>query len=129
MTVLRSFWLWSAAFAVVLVVAITLTPSTPSQATRIAHLESLVKCPSCDDLSVADSNATTAVAVRHEITQDVGSGMSDNKILTTIEAQYGPQILLSPSTSGLGALLWVVPIAALVVLIAALLRLARRRRA
>jgi cytochrome c-type biogenesis protein CcmH len=129
MTLLRSFWLWLVAFAVVLAIAVAVNPSAPSNSTRIAHLESLVKCPACEDLSVAESNATSAIAVRHEITQDVGSGMSDNKILTTIEAQYGPQILLSPSTSGLGALLWVVPIAALVVLIAALLRLARRRRA
>ena len=129
MTLLRSFWLWLVAFAVVLAIAVAVNPSAPSNSTRIAHLESLVKCPACEDLSVAESNATSAIAVRHEITQDVGSGMSDNKILTTIEAQYGPQILLSPSTSGLGVLLWVVPIAALVVLIAALLRLARRRRA
>ena len=129
MTLLRSFWLWLVAFAAVLAIAVAVNPSAPSNSTRIAHLESLVKCPACEDLSVAESNATSAIAVRHEIAQDVGSGMSDNMILTTIEAQYGPQILLSPSTSGLGTLLWLVPLAALVVLIAALLRLARRRRA
>jgi cytochrome c-type biogenesis protein CcmH len=126
--VLRSFWLWAAAFVVVLVIAITVTPSTPSAASRIAHLESLVKCPSCEDLSVADSNATTAVAVRAEITADVHHGESDNAILTSIEDAYGPSILLSPSTSGLGVLLWVGPLAVVLVVVLVGLRLVRRRR-
>ncbi len=128
MKVLRSFWLWAAAFVVVLVIAITVTPSTPSAASRIAHLESLVKCPSCEDLSVADSNATTAVAVRAEITADVHHGESDNAILTSIEDAYGPSILLSPSTSGLGVLLWVGPLAVVLVVVLVGLRLVRRRR-
>jgi len=126
--VLRSFWLWAAAFVVVLVVAITVTPSTPSAASRIAHLESLVKCPSCEDLSVADSNATTAVAVRAQITAEVHHGESDNAILTSIEDAYGPSILLSPSTTGLGVLLWVGPLAVVLVLVLVGLRLVRRRR-
>lgn len=128
MKVLRSFWLWAAAFVVVLVVAITVTPSTPSAASRIAHLESLVKCPSCEDLSVADSNATTAVAVRAQITAEVHHGESDNAILTSIEDAYGPSILLSPSTTGLGVLLWVGPLAVVLVLVLVGLRLVRRRR-
>jgi len=126
--VLRSFWLWAAAFVVVLVVAITVTPSTPSAASRIAHLESLVKCPSCEDLSVADSNATTAVAVRAQIAAEVHHGESDNAILTSIEDAYGPSILLSPSTTGLGVLLWVGPLAVVLVLVLVGLRLVRRRR-
>jgi cytochrome c-type biogenesis protein CcmH/NrfF len=127
-TVLRSFWLWAAAFAVVVAVAITVTPSASSQSTRIAHLESLVKCPSCQDLSVAESNATTAVAVRREITADVRRGESDNAILTSIEDAYGASILLSPSTSGLGVLLWVVPLGVVLVVVLVGVRLVRRRR-
>jgi hypothetical protein len=38
------------------------------------HLETLVKCPACDDLSVAQSNATSAIAVRHDIARDVHRG-------------------------------------------------------
>jgi cytochrome c-type biogenesis protein CcmH len=110
------------------VLAVVTAPSAPSSVTRIAHLETLVRCPACDDLSVAVSNATSAIAVRHEITADVHRGESDNKILTSLEAAYGPSILLSPPTSGLGALLWVVPVAGLVLVVVIGLRLARRRR-
>jgi cytochrome c-type biogenesis protein CcmH len=128
MNILRSFWLWVGAFVVIVVLAVATAPSAPSSVTRIAHLETLVRCPACDDLSVAVSNATSAIAVRHEISSDVHRGESDNKILTSLEAAYGPSILLSPPTSGLGALLWAVPVAGLVFLVAVGLRLARRRR-
>lgn len=128
MKVLRSFWLWVAALVVVGALALIVSPSASSTTTRIAHLESLVKCPSCEDLSVAQSNATTAVAVRHEIAADVAAGKSDDQILTSIEDAYGPSILLSPPTTGLGTLLWVVPLAVVLVLVVVGLRLRRRWR-
>jgi cytochrome c-type biogenesis protein CcmH/NrfF len=90
-------------------------------------LETLVRCPACDNLSVAVSNATSAIAVRHEIATKVHDGQSDNQILTSLESAYGTSILLSPPTSGLGVLLWVVPLIGLVILIASAIRLTRRR--
>jgi len=127
-TILRSFWLWAAALVIVFAFALSLPATQSSAATRIAHLESLVKCPSCEDLSVAQSNATTAVAVRHEIAADVAAGKSDDQILTSIEDAYGPSILLSPPTSGLGVLLWVVPLAVVVALVVVGIRLRARWR-
>jgi cytochrome c-type biogenesis protein CcmH len=111
----------------VVVIAVVSAPSTSSAAQRISHLESLVKCPSCEDLSVAQSTASSAVAVRHEIAQMVAKGDSDTQILTTIEDSYGPAILLSPSTSGLGTLLWLLPTGVFVGLLATVLVLRRRR--
>jgi cytochrome c-type biogenesis protein CcmH/NrfF len=57
----------------------------------------------------------------------VKEGESDNKVLTSLEATYGTSILLSPSTSGLGLLLWLVPLAAVAALAIAGVRLVRRR--
>lgn len=127
MRIVRSFSLWALAFVVVAVVALVSTPTTPSAASRIAHLETLVRCPSCEDLSVAVSDATSAFAVRHEIAADVHRGESDDEILTSLEAAYGTSILLSPPTSGLGTLLWAAPLLLVVVVVAVALRLARRR--
>jgi cytochrome c-type biogenesis protein CcmH/NrfF len=109
-------------------IALVLNPHPSSQSARIAHLETLVRCPACHDLSVAESNATSAVAVRNEIATKVKSGQSDNEILTSLESTYGASILLSPPTSGLGVLLWAVPIAGLGLLVGSSVRLARRRR-
>jgi cytochrome c-type biogenesis protein CcmH len=125
--ILRSFGFWCAVLVIVAVFAVVLSPQGSSESTRIAHLETLVRCPACDDLSVAVSNATSAVAVRHEITTKVHEGQTDDKILTSLEAAYGTSILLSPPTSGLGILLWVVPILGLLLLIASAIRLTRRR--
>jgi len=127
MTVVKSFWLWCLALVCVLAVALLEAPSTASTQGRIAHLESLVKCPACDDLSVAQSNATSSIAVRHDVTRRVKEGESDNKILTSLEATYGTSILLSPSTSGLGLLLWLVPLGVVLALAYASVRLVRRR--
>jgi cytochrome c-type biogenesis protein CcmH/NrfF len=127
MKYVKSFRLWCLALLCVLAVVLLEAPSTASTQGRIAHLESMVKCPACDDLSVAESNATSSIAVRHDIARRVHEGQSDTKILTSLEATYGTSILLSPSTSGLGLLLWIVPLAALVALIVAGFRLARRR--
>jgi len=126
-TILRSFALWCVAFVAVVAFTVVLNPHASSASARIAHIETLVRCPSCDDLSVAVSNATSAIAVRHEIVTKVHEGQSDNKILTSLESAYGTSILLSPPTSGVGVLLWVVPIVGLLVLIASAVRLTRRR--
>ena len=128
MKILASFRLWALALVVLAVFAVVSTPSAPSSQSRIAHLESLVKCPSCEDLSVAQSNATSAVAVRNEIAKKVKAGESDNQILTSLEDVYGTSILLSPSTSGIGALLWIGPLLVLIVVAVIGVRLARRRR-
>jgi cytochrome c-type biogenesis protein CcmH len=128
MKVLRSFWLWSVALLAVVALALVAAPSSPSAASRVAHLETLVKCPSCDDLSVVQSNATSAVAVRSEIATKVREGRSDNQILTSLEDVYGPSILLSPPTSGLGIILWVGPLLVLGFIVLVGVRLARRRR-
>ncbi len=128
MKVLTSFRLWALALVVVGVFAFVNTPTSPSTLSRIAHLESLVKCPSCEDLSVAQSNATSAVAVRNEIATKVRAGESDNQILTSLEDVYGTSILLSPSTTGLGVVLWLAPLLVLVVVAVIGVRLARRRQ-
>jgi cytochrome c-type biogenesis protein CcmH len=126
-SVLRSFRLWLGAFVVVVALGVATVPSASTGASRVAHLETLVRCPSCEDLSVAVSNATSAIAVRHEIVAAVRAGKSDSQILTSLEAAYGTSILLSPPTSGLGTLLWAVPVAVLAAALFIGLRLARRR--
>lgn len=122
-----SFRLWLIAVAAVVALALVSTPTSSSTAQRVAHLETLVKCPSCQDLSVAQSTSSSSLAVRHEISSMVAKGESDTQILTTIEAAYGPSILLSPSTSGLGALLWILPVAMFVGLGVTVVVVRRRR--
>ncbi|MGH9100275.1 MAG: cytochrome c-type biogenesis protein [Acidimicrobiales bacterium] len=86
------------------------SPQTPAQ--RASAVESRIRCPSCDDISVAESEAGSAVAVRHEITGLVAQGRTDGEIEAHLVAQYGSSILLVPPASGVSLLVWVVPAAA-----------------
>jgi cytochrome c-type biogenesis protein CcmH len=125
--ILASFRLWLCAVVLVAVAAVVVTPSGSTWQSRVAHLESLVRCPSCTDLSVAQSTQSSSLAVRAQITSMVKAGQSDTVILTTIERSYGANILLSPSTGGLGVLLWAGPLAVVVGATAIGLRLRKRR--
>jgi cytochrome c-type biogenesis protein CcmH len=98
---------------VVAVVALTIASfhtNGSSAAQRVAAIESVVKCPACKDVSVAQSEETTALAVRHEIAHDVAAGQSTGQIEQTLISQYGPTILLVPPDTGGFSLIWVVPI-------------------
>ncbi len=64
---------------IVLVVALVIgsgvfdsAPATSAQ--RAAAIEATVRCPSCTDLSVAESNVMIAIAVRHQIETMVAVG-------------------------------------------------------
>ncbi|MGD0746351.1 MAG: cytochrome c-type biogenesis protein CcmH [Acidimicrobiales bacterium] len=82
----------------------------PTVAQRAAAIEANVRCPSCTDLSVAESNATTAIAVRHQIEGMVAAGRSTADIDQALVAEYGQTILLVPPDTGGVPLIWIVPI-------------------
>ena len=81
---------------------------TPAQ--RVASIENVVRCPSCIDVSVAQSEETTALAVRHEIEHQVAQGRTTAQIEQTLVSQYGQTILLEPPDSGGNAVVWKAPI-------------------
>jgi cytochrome c-type biogenesis protein CcmH len=100
---------------VVLMVALVigsgaLDSSPPTAGQRAAALESGVRCPSCTDLSVSESNATTAIAVRHQIESMVAAGRSDADIDQALVSEYGQTILLVPPDTGGVPLIWIIPI-------------------
>jgi formate-dependent nitrite reductase complex subunit NrfG len=83
----------------------TAKPQTDAQ--RASAIGAVVRCPSCIDVSVDQSEETTALAVRHEIERLVAEGRSTAQIKQTLVSQYGPTILLEPP--GL-SLIWIIPI-------------------
>ncbi len=114
MSLLRSFRAWLLAAVAVAALVLVNAPATDSTAARVAHLESLVRCPSCENISVAESNATSAVAVRALINREVRAGKSDTEILTGLESTYGTAIILSPPARGWGVVLWLAPVGVMV---------------
>jgi cytochrome c-type biogenesis protein CcmH len=92
-----------------LVVGSGLGSAPPSAAQRAAALDGQLRCPQCEDLSVAQSNASSAIAVRRQVAAMVAAGDSVHQIEQSLVARYGERILLVPSADGLGFLIWLVP--------------------
>jgi len=84
------------------------SPQTVAQ--RAAVIEANVRCPACTDLSVAQSNSTTAIAVRNQIESMVAAGSSTADINQTLVSEYGQTILLTPPDSGGLPLIWIIPL-------------------
>jgi cytochrome c-type biogenesis protein CcmH len=125
---------WWTLFALALVVALLvgsglLGSSPPTNAERAHALESIVRCPSCEDLSAANSSAPTAAAVRADIRLQVAAGHSDRQIEQSLEAKYGNAIVLDPPASGWSLLVWLVPLVGIVVAAFLVGRTLYRRRA
>lgn len=101
----------AAVLAVALLVGSGVLDAPHSAAARAASIEREVRCPSCLDLSVAQSNAPSSVALRHEIAAEVARGEPTQRILDGIVARYGTDALLVPPAGGLTTVLWAVPVA------------------
>ncbi|MCU1489024.1 MAG: uncharacterized protein JWM85_429 [Acidimicrobiaceae bacterium] len=125
----RLGWTLLAAVAVVALAFGSYHPAAPSRAARIGALESEIKCPSCADLSVAQSNSAAALDLRAEITQMVRSGSTDAAVEARVVSQYGSSSLLAPPKSGEDALIWVVPLVVVVAVAVGLGAFLWRRRA
>jgi cytochrome c-type biogenesis protein CcmH len=102
-------------------------PSTPAE--RADAIARRVACPVCDGESVYESRNTASVNLRTAITEMVNEGRaSDDEIVAVIERSYGGQVLLVPRASGFDALVWALPVAALVCAVAGLVVAFRRWR-
>jgi cytochrome c-type biogenesis protein CcmH/NrfF len=85
-------------------------------ASRVSYIDSIVRCPDVDScggtIPVSDTNAPVAIEIKDAVSADVHAGMSTSEVKRLLVDRYGPSILLSPSASGLGLLLWLLPVIA-----------------
>ena len=128
----RHFPLWTL-LGVVLLVALLVgggvfSSAPPTAAQRTAAIESVIRCPSCEDLTVAQSSAPTAVTVRATVVHLVGQGWSNQQVEDYLTARYGSAIVLDPPASGWSALVWILPVVGGLVAVAVLVVVLVRRR-
>lgn len=124
-------WLPWAALAVVVVGALLVGRSSGgeerSTEERVEAVASDFRCPTCSGQSVADSDAPAARAIREEIERRVGGGQDEDGIRAFLADRY-PGSELNPPRSGAAGLVWALPVAGLVVVVAALAVAFRRWR-
>jgi cytochrome c-type biogenesis protein CcmH len=72
-------------------------------------VSSLLRCPVCQGLSVADSPSTTAQNMRHQVRALLEKGYDQQQILAYFESSYGEFVRLQPPLRGVNWLLWLAP--------------------
>lgn len=98
-----------------------------TQQERVDGISKRLACPTCQGESVYVSRASAAVALRDEIARQVGSGeRSDEEIVAFVEQRFGGHVLLVPRSSGIDALVWALPVAALICALSGLVIAFRR---
>lgn len=92
--------------------------ATPAE--RATALHSQFACPTCDGQSVAESNAPAASSIRADIDRRVADGQSDAQIEAYLISVYGEEIVLTPSSDGVAALVWALPVIAAILAVGGL---------
>ncbi|MDE2059208.1 MAG: cytochrome c-type biogenesis protein CcmH [candidate division NC10 bacterium] len=88
----------------------TLAGSLEEQTLRLA---AELRCPVCQNLSVADSPSEMATQMREVIHEKLKNGESPDQIRNYFVSRYGEWILLSPTRRGFNWLAWLLPFVAL----------------
>lgn len=77
--------------------------------TRYQSLVEELRCPKCQNQSVADSNSGIAVDLRELVHQLIEQGKTDQEIIDYMVARYGNFVLYRPQHSSVTFLLWYGP--------------------
>lgn len=124
----RVMWV---AMAVLLVGALAVGSQRDGPVTdeaRVRRIGSDLRCPTCQGMAVADSDAPAAVGIREEISRRVVEGReTDGQIKDFILSLY-PDISLRPETRGLGLVVWALPVVAVAAVVGGLAVVVVRRR-
>ena len=127
-----SRWVSWIAMAVVLAVAlfvgVTEDRAPRTESDRVNAIAAEVRCPTCESLSAAESDAAAAQAVRDEIRTRLRAGEEESEILAFLASRYGNDILLLPEAGGVAGLVWVLPVAAVLLALGGLGWTLRRSR-
>jgi cytochrome c-type biogenesis protein CcmH len=78
------------------------------------RISSILRCPVCQGLSVADSPSPMATNIRQQVRELVAAGFDEDQILSYFEASYGEFVRLQPPLRGVNWLVWLAPVLGLV---------------
>lgn len=82
-------------------------PSDPE--TRADRIGSMLRCPVCRGVPIADSPSALAQEMMGVVRQQIAAGKSDEEILAYFEERYGEWALLEPKAEGMNLAIWVLP--------------------
>lgn len=92
------------------------TPLSGDELDRLTQeVASRMRCPVCQGLSVADSPADAAVAMKAEVRSLLAAGYTPAQTIRYFETSYGEFIRLEPKPEGFNLVVWIAPAAVLLI--------------
>jgi cytochrome c-type biogenesis protein CcmH len=82
---------------------------------RIEYMTKDLRCLTCPNESVAESNSPMALDVKHYIAERVQQGAPDRAIIEELTIRYGEELRYKPVMAPHTYLLWFAPVLALIV--------------
>ena len=84
-----------------------------AQEQQFRQLTEQLRCPKCQNNSIADSNSMIATDLRQKVYELMQEGKSQNEIVDYMVARYGNFVTYDPPLTPLTVLLWVMPVVAI----------------
>ena len=113
--VLLSWLLVGVAVATMLAFGVVDGRDDRTNAERAHDIGATIACPQCVGQSAVESDVAIAREIRAEIGRLVVAGYSDDEIRARFAERFGEWVILTPATSGVSGLVWVIPVVGLVV--------------
>jgi cytochrome c-type biogenesis protein CcmH len=83
---------------------------------RFKRLTEQLRCVVCQNQNLADSNAELAIDLKNQIRTQIAAGKTDEAIEAFLVSRYGEFVLYQPKKSGKTLLLWLIPLAILLII-------------
>ena len=99
----------------------------PAMQSRYELLIAEVRCVTCQNQSIKDSNAFIAADLRREIRRLMVKGKSNDEIAEFLVTRYGDFVLYRPRMNGKTLALWIAPFALFLMGGLAIVRVVRHR--
>lgn len=94
---------------------------------RYEKIISEVRCVTCQNQTIRDSNAFIAADLRREIRRLISEGKSDAEVTDFLVTRYGDFVLYRPRLAGKTLFLWIAPFFLILVGGVAIFRVVRHR--
>ncbi|PWC16461.1 cytochrome c-type biogenesis protein [Brenneria corticis] len=99
-----------------------------AQARQFRELTTQLRCPKCQNNSIADSNSMIAVDMRQKVYELMRQGQSKTQIIDYMVSRYGYFVTYEPPMTPFTLLLWLLPVLFLATGAWMIIRRARRYR-
>lgn len=81
------------------------------------QIASQLRCPQCQNQNLLESNAPSAVSMRHQVFKMVADGKSEAQIKTYMTDRFGDFVLYNPPLTSKTFVLWAIPLVAFIMIL------------